>query len=417
MREAVVVDGVRTPFGRAGRRGMFRAITHVDLMVPLLKEIVKRNNLDPKDVDELHIGSAGYVNPLTKARAYLWESGLPDNIWGVDINTQCASALHTVVTACERVMSGTADIVLAGGIETMDRTGVVTPEEMAGQAPPPPNILPPQSDMPYPPDWKEAERLPWWFTIKNPQLINMLWTAENLHARYNISREEADEWALRSQQLAVAAQDADKFRHEIVPITIKYTDGTSETISKDQGPRRETSLEALQQLRPILTPEGKVTAGNSCPRNDGTTMCLVTSKEIAKERGWKPLLTFRHCATIGVDPDVMGIGPTWATDKLLKRTGMKLEDFDVIELNEAFACVINYFVRELGASDKVVEKINPWGGAIAIGHPLGATGARLITTAGFQLRENGGRWALTTLCQGMGMGYAAAWEREDYPWA
>ena len=173
-------------------------------------------------------------------------------------------------------------------------------------------------------------------------------------------------------------------------------------------------MEALSQLRGALKPDGVVTAGNSCPQNDGATLCLVTTKEIAKQRGWKPMLTFRASAAIGVDPDVMGIGPRWATEKMLKRSGMKLEDFDVIELNEAFACVVNYFIHEFKPSDKVIERINPWGGAIAIGHPLGGTGPRLIMTSGRQLAASGGRWALTTLCQGLGMGYAAAWEREDY---
>ncbi len=417
MREAVVVDGVRTPFGRAGRRGVFRAISYVDLMVPVLKEIVRRNNLDANDIDEIHCGSVHQASRHTKARTFVFEAGLPECIWGTDVNTQCASALQTTVEACQCVACGGADIVLAGGVETMDRQGVVTPEEASGKPLPPrqfPGPKPPVTDTPYPPDWKDADLATWWHEIEDPRIMNMLWTAENLHARFGITRKEADEWSLRSQKLSVAAQDEGKFNNEILPITIKYVDGTSETIAKDQGPRRETNLEALSQLKPILKEDGFVTAGNSCPRNDGATMTLVTTKEIAKERGWKPLLTYRHSATVGVDPDVMGVGPRWATEKLLKRTGMKLEDFDVIEINEAFACVINYWVRELKATDKVVERINRWGGAVALGHPLGATGARLVMTAGNQLRENGGRWALTTLCQGSGMGYAAAWEREDY---
>ncbi len=416
MREAVVVDGVRTPFGRAGRRGVFKAITHSELMVPLIKHMLKRNNLDPKDIDEFHVGSAQLVTPMSKCRQYFFEAGCGDNIWGSDVNTQCASGLHTTVESCQAVMAGSADIVLAGGVETMGRSHVVSPEEMAGQRGGGMAALlaPPTSDLAYPPDWKDADLLTPWFAVKNPQIFNMLWTAENLHARYNVTRKEADEWALRSQQFACNAQDAGKFNDEIMPITINYKDGSSETISKDQGPRRETSLEALMELRPVLKEDGVVTAGNSCPQNDGATLCLVTTKEIAKARGWKPMLTYRYSAAIGVDPDVMGIGPRWATEKLLKRSGMKIEDFDVIEINEAFACVVNYMINEFKLSDKVVEKINAWGGAIAIGHPLGGTGPRLITTAGHQLKENGGRWALTTLCQGLGMGYAAAWEREDY---
>jgi acetyl-CoA C-acetyltransferase len=414
MREAVIADGVRTPFGRAGRRGMFRAITHVDMMVPLLKHVLERNNLDPKNVDEVHVGSVLLTNPITKARHYLYEAGLPESIWGADVNTQCASALQTVVQGCQAVACGSADIVVAGGIETMDRSGVVTPEEMAGQPAAQPNIFPPQSDTPYPDDWKDAELIPWWYAVKNPLIMNMLWTAENLHERFNVSRQEADEFAVWSQEKGVAALNAGKFKEEIMPVTIKYKDGSSETIENDQGFRPGTSMEALSGLRPILKEDGFVTAGNSCPRNDGGTFCLITTKEIAKERGWKPLLTYRHSATIGVDPDVMGVGPRWATEKLLKRTGMTLEDFDVIEVNEAFACVVTYWMRELKVSDKVRERVNPWGGAIGIGHPLGATGARLVMTSGYQMRQNGGQWALTTLCQGSGMGYAAAWEREQY---
>ncbi len=416
MREAVIIDGIRTPIGRAGRRGVFRAITHSELMVPIIKEILKRNNLDPKDVEEFHVGSAGIVSPMSKCRQYMFEAGFGDNIWGSDVNTQCASGLHTTAESCERVMAGSADIILAAGIETMGRTAVTTPEEMAGQ----PSggvmaaLMQPKSDMPYPPDWKDAELLTPWFQKKNPQIFNMLYTAENVHARYNITREEADQWSLRSQMLAVKAQDEGRFDDEILPITINYKDGTSETISKDQGPRRETNIEALRGLKPVFKPDGVVTAGNSCPQNDGATIVIVTTKEIAKQRGWEPMLTYRGSAAVGVDPDVMGIGPRWATKKLFDRTGKKLEDFDVIEVNEAFACVVNYFINEFKPSDKVIEKINRWGGAVALGHPLGGTGPRLIMSSGRQLKDNGGRWALTTLCQGLGMGYAAMWEREDY---
>jgi acetyl-CoA acetyltransferase family protein len=365
---------------------MFKAITNSELMVPLIKHMLKRNNLDPKDIDEFHVGSAGLVTPMSKCRQYLFEAGFGDNIWGSDVNTQCASGLHTTVESCQAVMAGSADIILAAGVETMGRPGVVTPEEMAGQrggglaA----LLMPPKSDLAYPPEWKDADLLAPWYTVKNAQIFNMLWTAENVHERYKITREEADRWSLRSQTLAVAAQDAGRFDDEILPVTINYKDGSSETISKDQGPRRGTNDEALAELKPVLKPDGVVTAGNSCPQNDGATLCLVTTKEIAKERGWKPMLTYRYSATIGVDPDVMGIGPRWATEKLLQRAGMKLEDFDVIELNEAFACVVNYFINDMKVSDKVAEKINQWGGAIAIGHPLGGTGPRLIMTSGRQ---------------------------------
>ena len=246
MREAVVVDHVRTAFGRAGVRGIFREITHLELMVPLFKAVVERNHLAPGLIDEVHIGSVELSGVLTKARTYMFEAGFPDTIWGVDVNTQCASALQTVVGACQAVMCGSADIVLAGGIETMGRRGPVSPEEASGQ--PGPGLAafaPKKSETPYPEGWKEAELLPEWFRIKPPWIMNMGMTGEKLSEVYNVSREDSDQFALESQQKAVAAQDAGRFNEEIIPITIKYQDGSTKVVDKDQGPRRETSLEAL----------------------------------------------------------------------------------------------------------------------------------------------------------------------------
>jgi acetyl-CoA C-acetyltransferase len=415
MREAVIVDHVRTPFGRAGVRGIFREITHLELMVPLFKAVVGRNHLDPGLIDEVHIGSVELSGALTKARTYMFEAGLPDTIWGTDVNTQCASAMQTVVEACQAVICGSADIILAGGIETMGRRGPVPPEEARGM--PGPGLeafAAKKSDVTYPDDWKEAELLPQWFRIKAPWIMNMGMTGEKLSEVYNVSREDSDKFALGSQQKAVAAQDAGRFNDEIIPITIKYKDGSSKVVDKDQGPRRETSLEALSQLKPAYKEGGLVTAGNSCPRNDGGTLCLVMSKDKAKELGLKPLITYRASATIGVDPEVMGIGPLFATRKLLERTGMSINDFDLMEINEAFACQVVASGRGLGFTDTNWERLNVNGGAIALGHPLGASGARLIGTLGFEMRRRNAHWGLTTLCQGSGMGYAAAWERENY---
>ncbi len=414
MREAVVVDMARTAFGRAGARGVFREITHVEMMVPLLKAIIERNKLDPNLIDEVHIGSVELSMPLTKARTYMFEAGLPDTIWGTDVNTQCASALQTVVEGCQAVACGSADIILAGGIETMGRSGPVSPEEASGKRPGLEAFAQTKSETPYPPDWKEAELLPRWYRVRAPWIMNMGLTAEKLSEVYKISREDADQFALESQTKAVAAQDAGKFDPEIIPITVKYKDGSTKVIDKDQGPRRETSLEALAQLRPAYKEDGLVTAGNSCPRNDGGTLCLIMSKDKAKELGYKPLLTYRHSATAGVDPEIMGIGPVYATRKLLQRSGMSLDQFDLIEVNEAFACQVVAVGRELDFTDKQWKCVNVNGGAVALGHPLGATGARLVGTIGFEMQRRGARWGLTTLCQGSGMGYAVAWERESY---
>src|SRR3990170_711869 len=207
VREAVVVDHVRTPFGRAGARGLFREITHVEMMVPLFRAIVERNKLDPSLIDEVHIGSVGLSGALTKARTYMFEAGFPDTVWGTDVNTQCASALQTVVEGCHAVMCGSADIILAGGIETMDRTGPVSPEEAAGIRPGLEAFAQKKSDVPYPEGWKEAELLPTWWRIKAPWIMNMGMTAEKLSEVFNVSRQDADVFALESHQKAVAAQE------------------------------------------------------------------------------------------------------------------------------------------------------------------------------------------------------------------
>jgi len=414
MPEAVVVDALRTPFGRGGGRGALKDVTHVDLVVPLMKAIVERNNLDPNLIDEIIMGSVGLVGPLTRSRTYVFEADFPDTISGTDMNKQCASALQTITVGAHAIMCGMSDVVLAGGVETMDRIGPIPP---GGDAP---SIDNPQVMMEFMkrenwqmyPD-KQAKLLPQWFSKKAPWIMNMGQTAEKLVEVYKISREDSDKFALWSQQKAVAAQEAGKLDREIMPITIEYLDGRTETMDKDQGVRPDTSLEKLASLRAVYKADGTVTAGNSCPRNDGATLVLLMSKEKAKELGYKPLLTFRHAATVGVDPEIMGIGPVYSTRKLLQRSGMSLDDFELIELNEAFACQCVAVMRELGMKDQD-ERLNVNGGAIALGHPLGATGGRLVGTLGYEMERRGARWGLTTLCLGSGMGMSVAWEREDY---
>jgi len=413
MTEAVVVDAVRTPFARAGGRGVLKDITHVDLVVPLLKAIVERNKLDPNLIDEISMGSVGLAGVLLRARTYLFEAGFPDTISATDINKQCASALQGITMGAHAIMCGMSDIVLAGGVETMDRTGPIPP---GGDAL---SIDNPQVMMEFMkrenwqmyPD-KQAKLLPQWFNKKAPWIMNMGQTAEKLVEVYKVSREDADKFAQASQERAVAAQDAGKFDREIIPLTVEYLDGRTETIDKDQNPRRGSSLEKLATLKAVYTADGTVTAGNSCPRTDGATLVLLMSKEKAKELGYKPLLTFRAAATIGVDPEVMGIGPLPATQKLLQRAGMTLDQFDLIELNEAFACQCVAVMRGLGTSEWD-ERLNVNGGAIALGHPLGATGGRMVGTMAYEMERRGVRWGLTTLCIGSGMGMSVAWERES----
>ncbi len=243
--------------------------------------------------------------------------------------------------------------------------------------------------------------------------MDMGQTAEKLATERGVSRRDADEFALDSHRKAVRAQSEGIFADEILPIDIKYSDGSSVTVDKDQNPRADTTLEKLGSLKPSYKPDGLVTAGNACPRTDGATMGLIMSKDLAKEKGLKPLVTFRHAATIGVDPTIMGIGPAPATQKLLKRTGMSLDDFDVIEINEAFACQVLAVGREL---DWNWDRVNPNGGAVALGHPLGATGTRLVGTIAYEMNRRDAEWGLVTLCMGGGMGMSVALQREHYDW-
>ncbi|MFQ6019749.1 MAG: thiolase family protein [Dehalococcoidia bacterium] len=415
MREAVVVDMVRTPFGRAGQKGVFRDITHVELVVPLLKAIVERNRLDPARVDEIVMGSVGVAGVLTRSRHYLFEADLPFSISATDMNKQCGSSLQALAQGAFAIMADMSDIVLAGGVETMDRIQPIPPgdernlqmemvaEVMAREA--------------LPAGWPDAGRKPnWtprWFQKLEPWIMDMGMTAEKLAQVKGIGREDSDRFALDSHRKAVRVQGEGLFEAEIVPITIEYSDGSKTVVDRDQCPRQDTSLEKLAQLKPAFRPDGLVTAGNSSPRSDGASLALLMAKETARELGVKPLATVRHAATVGVDPTIMGIGPVPATRKLLRRAGMSSDDFDLIEVNEAFACQVLAVVQELGLDE---AKLNVNGGAIAIGHPLGASGARLVGTIAYEMARRDARWGLVTLCMGGGMGMALALERERYDW-
>lgn len=407
LREAVVVDAVRTPFSRAGEKGVFRDVTNVELVVPILKAIVERNRLDTSLIDEIIMGSVGLAGPLTRARHYLFEADLPHTISGTDLNKQCGSSLQGFVMGAQSIMTGMSDVVLAGGVETMGRIGPVTPAEK-GDGMVPGGLDGEGKSEPLPEGWKEAELLPTWPKKVEPWIMNMGFTAEKLAKEYNVSREESDAFALRSHQTTIAAQQRGFFNDQIVPITINYKDGSSVTISEDQGPRADTSLERLATLKPAYTEGGQVTAGNACPRNDGASMVLIMEKNLASELGLKPIAFFRSAATIGVDPTVMGIGPVPATRKLFQRTGMSIKDIDVVELNEAFACQAVAVQRELDVPE---ENFNPNGGAVALGHPLGATGGRLVAQVARHLQNSDKQWGMATLCMGGGMGLSVLLER------
>lgn len=414
MREAVLVDMQRTPFGRAGQRGVFRDITHVDLVVPLLKSLLERNKVAAEEVDEILFGSVGIAGMLTRSRHYVFEAGLPFSISATDMNKQCGSSLQASVQGAFAVMAGMSDVVLAGGCETMDRVQPIPPgDERNLQQVQTAEVMARE----FLPEWPDPNKKPlWnkrWYQATEPWIMDMGQTAEKLATERGISRQDADEFALDSHRKAVRAQNEGIFSDEILPIEIKYSDGSSVTVEKDQNPREDTTLEKLASLKPSYKPDGLVTAGNACPRTDGATMALIMSKELAQEKGLKPLATIRHAATVGVDPTIMGIGPAPATQKLLKRTGMGLGDFDVIEINEAFACQVLAVGRELNWD---WDKVNPNGGAVALGHPLGASGTRLIGTIAYEMNRRDAEWGLVTLCMGGGMGMSVALQREHYDW-
>ena len=418
MKEAVIVDACRSPIGRAGDRGAYRAIGPFDLMVPVLKAIVERNKLDPNLIDDITMGSAALGGAMI--RNILLVAGFPQSVAGNDTARQCASSSNAIANAAHAIINDDADVVIAAGLETMDRQGPVPPWQVGQRGAPGMRPRPQgasaqaQEEQKYPEDWKTAKLLP-----RLPEGIP-LWiydmgrTAEELSERFGITREDSDAFALTSHEKALAAQDAGLFKEEIIPITINYEDGSTEVIDTDQCPRRGTSLEKIAALPPAYKENGLVTAGNSCPRSDGAGAVLMMSKEKAKELGYKPMMTFRHAVSIGVDPTVMGVGPYPSTEKLLKRTGMKIQDFEIIEINEAFACQVVYCGRMLGFGSDEWASLNPKGGAVAIGHPLGMTGTRQTAVIAHEMVRRDLQWGLATLCVGGGQGMATCFEREKY---
>jgi len=412
MREAVIVDACRTAIGRAGDRGVYRAIGGRDLMVTVLQAIVKRNNIDAGIIEDIIMGT---VATRQSVRAMAFLAGYPESVTGGNFSRFCPSSSTAVAMCAHWVMCGDADVMMAAGLETMDREGPV-PADAIGKRGAAQQVRAPSaaSTAEYPPDWKKAKILPPLPPNIPDWIYDMGRTAEELSRRFNISREDSDKFSLTSHDKAIAAQDAGIFKDEIVPVTINYEDGSSEVVDVDQCPRRGTTLEKIAAVPPAYQANGWVTAANSCPRADGAGAVLIMSKEKAKELGLKPLMTFRHAVTAGSDPTVMGIGPVPATQKLLKLTGMSLKDIDLIEINEAFACQVVYSGRELNFTPEDWAKTNVYGGAVALGHPLGMTGTRQTAVIAHELGRRKGRYGLATLCGATGQALATLFERENY---
>lgn len=399
MRDVFICDAVRTPIGRYG--GTLSSVRADDLAALPIAALLARNpKLDPAAIDEVLYGCANQAGEDNRnvARMAALLGGLPQDVPGATINRLCGSGMDAVGTAARAIRAGEIELAIAGGVESMSRAPFVMPKADSAFS---------RANAVY------DTTIGWRFV--NPRM-KAAWgidampeTAENVADDFKVSREDQDAFALRSQARAAAAQKSGFFEREIVPVTLPSKKGDPVVVAKDEHPR-ETTMEALARLKPIVRPNGTVTAGNASGVNDGAAAMILASGAAVDRHGLTPRARVIAMATAGVAPRIMGIGPAPATQKLLARTGRTIGDIDVVELNEAFAAQGLATMRMLGLPDDAAH-VNPNGGAIALGHPLGASGARLVLTAVSQLHATGGRLAVATMCIGVGQGIAMLVER------
>jgi len=397
VRDVVIVDAVRTPIGRYG--GALRDVRPDDLAALVISALVRRTGIDPARIEDVVFGCANQAGEDNRnvARMAALLAGLPVEVPGQTVNRLCGSGLQAAVTAYHAIRCGDGDVMIAGGVESMTRAPFV----VAKAAEP----------------WSRKlevydTTLGWRFT--NPKLAekyppySMGETAENVAERWGISREEQDRYALLSQQRAARAVAEGRFRDEIVPVVVPQPSGEPLVVDRDEHPRPDTTLEALARLRPAFRKGGTVTAGNSSGINDGAAALLLAEASTARALGLRPMARVVSTAVAGVDPAVMGIGPVPAVRKALARAGLTVDEVDLVELNEAFASQVLACVRELGLD---LERVNVNGGAIALGHPLGASGARLLGHLVWEMQRREARYGLATMCIGVGQGIAVVVER------
>lgn len=397
MKEAYIIDGVRTPIGNY--KGTLGAVRTDDLGAHVIKEVVANNSNIPKDAyDDVIMGCANQAGEDNRnvARMSLLLAGLPFTVPGETVNRLCSSGLSAIIHANRAIKAGDGDLFIAGGVENMTRGPWVISK----------------SASPFGNDSKMYDSSFGWRFI-NPKMQELYGTdgmgntAENLVEKYNISREDQDAFAYHSQMKAAAAQKSGRLAKEIVPVSIPQRKKDPIIFSEDEFIRPDTTKEILAKLRPAFKKEGgSVTAGNASGLNDGAAATIIASEDAVKKYNLKPLARIVSSAVVGVEPRIMGIGPVEASNKALQKAGLTMEDMDVIELNEAFASQALACIREWGLKDDD-PRINPNGGSIAIGHPLGVTGARIAYSAALELKEQNKRYALVTMCVGVGQGYAA----------
>src|SRR5216684_3955233 len=396
MEEAIILSAVRTPIGRYG--GSLKDVRPDDLAALVIAEAVRRANIDAESIEDVIVGCANQAGEDNRnvARMALLLAGLPVHVAGQTVNRLCGSGLQAVNSAAQAIQTGMGDTFVAGGVESMTRAPFVLgkPDTAFGR-----NMN------------LHDTTLGWRFI--NPRLsamhhpYNMGETAENVAEKYGISRAEQDAFALRSQQRAVAAQQSGRFAAEIMPVTIPQKKGEPVMVAIDEHPRADTTLQKLAALKPAFRKDGSVTAGNSAGINDGAAALVMMAQSRAQKCGLRPRARIVASAVAGVDPAYMGLGPIPATRKVLQRAGLRIHDMDLVELNEAFAAQALQCMRELEIDE---EKLNVNGGAIALGHPLGCSGARIVTTLLHELRRRGVSRGAATMCIGVGQGIASLWE-------
>ena len=382
MHEAVIVDAVRTPIARAHpEKGWFKDIRSDELGVIVIRELLKRTKVVPEMIEDVILGCATQTGEqaMNIARYIAVMSGLPFKVAAQTINRQCASGMTSVHSAAQSIMVGYGEVFIAGGIESMTHL----------------------------PEGAGADLNPKRFEFIDRSSSSMGLTAENLAKMYNISREEQEKFALRSHQKAITAQEQGRFRDEIVPVEVPLQKG-KKLIDSDQNPRSYTSLDIMAALEPIARSDGTITTATASPASDGAAAIMLMSREKAKELGIKPKVKVLSMSVAGVDPKLMGLGIIPATKKALDRAGLTIADIDIAEINEAFAVVAMVAIRELGIGE---EKVNPSGGAVALGHPMGCSGARLITTLTHEMVRRQAKYGLAAMCVGMGQGAATIFER------
>ncbi|MCL4305577.1 acetyl-CoA C-acyltransferase [bacterium] len=400
MTNVFLVDALRTPVGK--HNGILKSVRPDDMAALVLKKLVERSGVDPSLVDEVYMGCANQAGEDNRnvARMAVLLAGFPDSVPAVTVNRLCASGMEAAACAYRAIASGEGHCYIAGGVESMTRAPFSVPKLENG--------------------FSFGNLTAWDTTLgwryPNPRmkelfpLESMGETAENIYEKWNISRELQDQFALESHQKSVIAHERGLFKEEIIPVELPQKKGEAVLVDRDEGPRGDTTLEKLAALKPAFRKGGTVTAGNSSSLNDGAAALLICSEQFVKEHKLKPLARIAGTASAGVDPRIMGIGPVNAVEKLLKRTGLTRFEIGLWEVNEAFAVQVLAVLAEL---DPPIDRVNPKGGAIAIGHPLGMSGARILGTLARSMRDAGTRWGIASLCVGVGQGQAILLENSN----